>query len=181
MSNTNYMREQAAVLRLNADRLEAEADEKDRAAERARKLRRFKPVSPLKPSEDVTSATITFTRRLSGRDYKYAAVGWVDRRTGRGTWSMTGEESGRYSWSALLDFIEPENWRSIRQVHHEIGLPVRDMKGAGGVSNWGEADEKVRAEEAAEIASKGRRSPFDKRADCELVGLVFRDPNPYAL
>ncbi|QGH80086.1 hypothetical protein SEA_NHAGOS_75 [Gordonia phage NHagos] len=173
MSTTAHMREQAAVLRRSAALLEAEADEKDRAAERGRKLRRFRPISPLNPGGGARSAVITFTRRLSGRDYQYAAVGWVDRHTGRGRWSMTGEESGRFSWVELLNFIEPENWRSIRLVHHEIGVAVRDMEGAGGTCTWGEADEIMAADEAAERGREaaqaireaaGRRgNPFQKR------------------
>ncbi|WAB09583.1 hypothetical protein SEA_WOOPER_80 [Gordonia phage Wooper] len=177
------LRERAAAAHREAIRLEDEAKRHELQAARA--LRRFRPISPLDPSAGVTSAVITFTRRLSGRDYQYAAVGWIDRRSGRGTWAMTGEESGRFSWVELLDFIEAENWRSIRRVHHEVGLPVRDMKGSGGTSTWGEADEKVRAEEAAKQAytdaKAGRRSPFDKIGEPELVGLVFRDTNPYAL
>lgn len=174
-SNAETLRLRAAAHEQEADRLRRAAEDAEQAALTARKLRRFRPVCPIAPG-NLESTVVTFTRRLSGRDYRYAAVGWTDRRTGKPRFSITGEESGRFTWSELLAFIEPENWRSIRQVNGETGLLVRDMKGPGGISTWGEADEKVVAEDT--LASVGRvresmQSPFARAA--------FRNPDPYAL
>ncbi|URM86175.1 hypothetical protein SEA_BIGGITYBASS_76 [Gordonia phage BiggityBass] len=144
--------------RAEATRLEAEAARIEQAMREHRTLRRFRPVSPLRPDEGASPVVITFTRSLSGRRYHYAAVGWADRRSGRGSWSVTGEESGRFTWAELLAFIEAENWRSIAVVTHQADVEVRDTSGKGGKYTWAGADAKAAAERAA--ADVPQASPF---------------------
>ncbi|WIC90058.1 hypothetical protein SEA_SISKO_76 [Gordonia phage Sisko] len=161
--STAELRARAQGHRAEAARLEAEAARVEQAAEQRRALRRFKPVPPISSLDLGTdsggiNAVITFTRVLGGRTYNYAAVGWVDKRRRKTLWSITGEESGRYTWAELLDFIEAENWRSMKVVAVEAELSVRDTKGQGGKYTWAGADAKVAAERAA--AEVPQASPF---------------------
>ncbi|ABE67485.1 hypothetical protein PBI_QYRZULA_75 [Mycobacterium phage Qyrzula] len=56
-------------------------------------------------------AVVSFTKYQSGREYRYAAIGW---RVGRSVrWAVTGETTSRYNWNGLLEFIGEANWPSL--------------------------------------------------------------------
>ncbi|AWN04274.1 hypothetical protein FDJ57_gp73 [Gordonia phage Sour] len=156
------MKAQAAEHRRLAEKLEADAARAEQAARERHELRRFRPICPLSSTDhrDAT-AVVTFTRTLSGRSYRYAAIGWIDRRRGKPMWSITGEESGRFTWSELLDFIEAENWRSMALANHLGQLDVRDTQGSGGRYTWEGADALRRAATfAMDVSMAAERSPF---------------------
>lgn len=108
------LRRQAAQAREIAAQLARDAD----AATRA-ELEASRPRCPLIGS-DAESALVSFTRYQSGREYRYAAVGW---RTGRSIrWAVTGANTDRFNWPGLLAFIGEANWPSIRLL--EEGEPL---------------------------------------------------------
>ncbi|QNL30201.1 hypothetical protein SEA_MARIOKART_74 [Gordonia phage Mariokart] len=149
----------ASELRAKAEEMRRVAAKLDAEAATLEVSRRFRPICPLSASDTPTAtAVVTFTRVLSGKTYHYAALGWVDRRKGKTQWSMTGADGGRYSWAALLDFIEAENWSSIALVSHQVDLMVRDMRvpAVGKVRvTWSEAKERLRAEQSVEAVKPG--------------------------
>lgn len=89
-----------------------------RSLEHKRELARQgrRPAMPgVRLSSDVPTI-ITFTRRLSGKDYRYAAVGFRRGPRCEAVWATTGREQTNYTWNALLGFIGPDNWGSIEVV-----------------------------------------------------------------
>jgi len=95
------------------------ADELRRQAIEARQLEkdaRTPKMPDVVPSiNGMPTATVLFTRYQSGRVYGYAAVGWrVGARTVR--WAVTGEETRRFTWAGLLEFIGEANWTSLHVV-----------------------------------------------------------------
>ncbi|AYP70074.1 hypothetical protein I5G62_gp88 [Mycobacterium phage CRB2] len=110
------LRRQAAQAREIAEQLARDAS----AATRA-ELEASRPKCPVLIGEG-DSAMVGFTRYQSGREYRYAAIGW---RTGRSVrWMVTGEETRRFNWPGLLAFIGEANWSSlVRLVEGERLLP----------------------------------------------------------
>ncbi|UJE15732.1 hypothetical protein SEA_LIGMA_78 [Gordonia phage Ligma] len=182
------LRSRAQGHRNEAERLIARAENIEAEAARVRGLRRFRPVCPLR-STDGSSAhsVVTFTRVLSGREYHYAATGWVDRRKAKTLWSITGEESGRFTWAQLLDFIEPENWRSIMTVARSSTPRVRDMRtptpGAAVLPDWAAVDARLRSEQTVGIEDERPRSPFrsqeHRRAVAAAAESLVGNQAPY--
>ncbi|WAB09252.1 hypothetical protein SEA_LITTLEMUNCHKIN_76 [Gordonia phage LittleMunchkin] len=159
-SPQDTLRARAAALRAQAEQFERQAQQEDEARAR-RSLRRFRPISPMS-SELAQNVTVMFTRRLSGRDYHYAAQGWRDRKAGRPLFSVTGEESGRFTWAELLAFIGEDNWRSIRISTSAAEPRVRDTstaaQGPCDRFTWSQADEIVRAERELDAARSTARA-----------------------
>lgn len=71
---------------------------------------------------------VTWSKYQSGREYAFAAVGWVvpasrgHMRAERTYWAVTGEESGRHNWAALLKIIGEENWSTLHVVETQTRI-----------------------------------------------------------
>ncbi|QHB37832.1 hypothetical protein I5G63_gp092 [Mycobacterium phage Imvubu] len=60
---------------------------------------------------------VMFSRYESGRVYTYAAIGWQEGRgrTRVTRWAVTGQETRRFNWPGLLNFIGEANWHTLYQ------------------------------------------------------------------
>lgn len=92
-----------AVAQLNRARFIEE-----QARREALEYRRPKMPSVGEPGD---TGIIRFTRYTSGKNYSFAAIGWRDGSAVR--WVVTGQETRRFTWAALLNFIGEANWPSI--------------------------------------------------------------------
>lgn len=88
------------------------------AAARRAELEASRPQQP--NLADYPHPVVYFTRYRSGREYSYAAIGWREGNSVR--WAITGNDTRRYNWSGLLNFIGEANWASI--IHMTGGVPI---------------------------------------------------------
>ena len=79
-----------------------------------------RPQQPLILEGPQFSAVVGFRRYQGGREYHYAAIGWRDGRSIR--WAVTGQESRRFNWSGLLEFIGAANWHTLHRLHEGDSL-----------------------------------------------------------
>lgn len=70
---------------------------------------------------------VMFQRYDSGRVYTYAAVGWNPGKGNANRWAVTGQESRRFNWNGLLNFIGEANWGTLYQFTDTVALvPAKD-------------------------------------------------------
>ena len=105
----------ADALRARAQAMLADAArlERQEAMDRHRARLARRPVMPeiANPSD---SAVVVFNRYQSGKDYGYAAHGWREGSAVR--WVVTGQNTERFNWQGLLEWIGEANWHSLHVV-----------------------------------------------------------------
>ncbi|AYD82074.1 hypothetical protein I5G60_gp82 [Mycobacterium phage Saguaro] len=123
------LREEARKAREIADQLATAARDATAAEAAARR--------PKEPTPGDEPEYVVFRRYTSGREYHYAAVGWRIGNTVR--WAVTGQETRRFNWAGLLEFIGETNWNSIRVVTDTLAVlppgaepPAAEYMGAFG-------------------------------------------------
>lgn len=101
----------AAELRREAEQARRVADELARQASEAAAAEREASRPKMPEMSEGDHPVVYFTRYQAGREYGYAAIGW---RTGHSyRWAVTGQETRRFNWPGLLDFIGEANWPSL--------------------------------------------------------------------
>jgi hypothetical protein len=131
MSTSAELDAQARKARAIADELAAQA-----LAARRAELEASRPKMPEVDAADSTPVVV-FSKYQSGREYHFAAIGWRQGRSVR--WAVTGEETDRFNWPGLLNFIGEANWGTLRHVVTTVPLlppgaepPVAEKMGAFG-------------------------------------------------
>jgi hypothetical protein len=129
----------AAALRAQAEQMLADAARLDRqeALDRQRARLARRPVMP-EITNPGDSAVVVFNRYQSGKDYGYAAHGWREGSAVR--WVVTGQNTERFNWQGLLEWIGEANWHSIHVVTDvkrigpdpEDDTPLREVMGSYG-------------------------------------------------
>lgn len=129
----------ADALRARARAMLADAARLDRqeALDRHRARLARRPVMPeiVNPGD---SAVVVFNRYQSGKDYGYAAHGWREGSAVR--WVVTGQNTERFNWPGLLEWIGEANWHSLHVVTDvkrigpdpEDDTPLREVMGKYG-------------------------------------------------
>ena len=128
----------ALELQQMADELARQAQEMATKAAKVRQAEAeaLRPKMPLILEGRQFWAVVSFSKYQSGREYHYAAIGWREGRSIR--WAVTGQESRRFNWSGLLEFIGAANWHTVRRMHEGEALgpniepPVAERMGAFG-------------------------------------------------
>ena len=101
---------QAHEARVLADELARRALAARHAEEAARR--------PKMPTVSVGApVVVTFSKAQSGRVYSFAAVGFRISTGMPVRWAVTGEETRRFNWSGLLNFIGEANWPTLRVMN----------------------------------------------------------------
>lgn len=113
MSTAAQLREEARRAAKIADELAEEARAAERAEEEARRPKMPEVDADLHP-------VVVFERYQGGHSYNYAAVGWREGRSVR--WAITGNNSQRFNWPGLLNFIGESNWGTLRHVVTTVPL-----------------------------------------------------------
>ena len=119
------LRASAAELNRLALELIKQADAEEKKARDAAKPAEPE-VGPDRP------AFVTFTRRLSGIEYTYAAVG-VKLGCGAVRWYPTGRSHPSTlarSWEGLIDWIGESQWHTVRRLEKAPPLEVHASGGA---------------------------------------------------
>ncbi|QJD51391.1 hypothetical protein SEA_RAWRGERTHAT_88 [Mycobacterium phage RawrgerThat] len=178
-ASASYLRDQAAKMLEEASRIDRLV-----AAEELRRREERKPKCP--QVDDGDYAVVIFTKYQAGREYRYAAVGW---RVGRALrWTVTGQNTERMNWPALLQFVGEANWPSLHQVTNTVRIgpepddeaPVSEVIGAygrvlGSYSPGGVVDPLVRAEVPTVHGGAGGGG----RGGFAAGGLVFGPGSPF--
>lgn len=98
------LRERAAAISRDAEAMRRMAAELDRTAEEARR-----PKCPrLRDGEHVV---LTFSKFMSGVDYRFAAVGFRKGHSVRFT--ITGTEARRFTWAGFIAWVGEANWSTL--------------------------------------------------------------------
>lgn len=131
MPTSAQLAEEARRARAIADDLARQAGEAARAEEAARR-----PKAPEVNGECGPLPVITFSRYMSGRAYHYAAIAFPVEATrgvvqaSRVRWVVTGEETRRFTWSGLLNWIGEANWPTLAVAGEFVPLLSADQEPA---------------------------------------------------